>query len=516
MVFRFAGFELDRAGGELRAPDGTTVRLRPKALEMLRVFAANPGRALGKRELMEAVWPNVTVGEDSLFQCVRELRAALGDSRRQIIRLASGGGYVFAAATASPAQGPGDGATVEAAAGPDLVGRTSPVLAVPPILDASQDPRGAAMAAEVTGRLIDGFARIDGIGVVAPRSDSPSPPSSDFELRGELRRDPRSWSLRARLTRTATGEIQAVAAVSVDVDEPDADLQWSRLAAGVGHPLARRLNELREAAPPATGGAKIGGAKVVIEQALASINETTRERFGMAEAMLRDALAEEPDDVDIAVALAALRLRGIQMVWYEPDEAIAVETQASAAIERALRTRPHSIPVLETSGRFLAATNRFVESLVTCARALSLDPWNGLALYLTGLGQLRLGRFEDARASFRQAARFDTPRVSRWTWYLGLGWVNLLMDDAEEALPWLQRSIAITAASGRTHMLLAAACQRLGRIDDAKAAVLEGLKIRPGSTARNIAPSRKNTSPVYARASDRVVQLMVAAGLPEG
>jgi hypothetical protein len=46
--------------------------------------------------------------------------------------------------------------------------------------------------------------------------------------------------------------------------------------------------------------------------------------------------------------------------------------------------------------------------------------------------------------------------------------------------------------------------------------VLEGLKIRPGSTARNIAPSRKNTSPVYARASDRVVQLMVAAGLPEG
>jgi DNA-binding winged helix-turn-helix (wHTH) protein len=72
---------------------------------MLLLFAANPGRALSKQALIEAIWPNVTVSEDSLFQCIRELRAALGDSRRQIIRLASGGGYVF---TALAAQGPSD------------------------------------------------------------------------------------------------------------------------------------------------------------------------------------------------------------------------------------------------------------------------------------------------------------------------------------------------------------------------------------------------------------------------
>ena len=55
-----------------------------------RSFAGNAGRVLSKHELMEAVWPNIHVGEDSLFQCIRELRTALGDDRRQMIRVVSG------------------------------------------------------------------------------------------------------------------------------------------------------------------------------------------------------------------------------------------------------------------------------------------------------------------------------------------------------------------------------------------------------------------------------------------
>src|SRR5947209_14805908 len=95
MVLRFAGFQLDQQRAELRGPDGGAIRLRLKTFEMLRVFAANSGRVLSKMELMEALWPNVHVGEDSLFQCIRELRAALGDDRRQTIKLVSGRGYRF-------------------------------------------------------------------------------------------------------------------------------------------------------------------------------------------------------------------------------------------------------------------------------------------------------------------------------------------------------------------------------------------------------------------------------------
>src|SRR5438477_155958 len=98
-VLRFSGFELDSERAELRRPDGDgeTVKLRPKTLEILRLLAGNAGRVLSKQQLMEAAWPNVHVGEDSLFQCIREIRTALGDDKRQIVRVISGRGYLFEA-----------------------------------------------------------------------------------------------------------------------------------------------------------------------------------------------------------------------------------------------------------------------------------------------------------------------------------------------------------------------------------------------------------------------------------
>jgi DNA-binding winged helix-turn-helix (wHTH) protein/Flp pilus assembly protein TadD len=577
-LLRFAGFELDLQRTELRGADGALIKLRPKTFEMLRLFATSGGRVLTKQELMEAVWPNVHVGEDSLFQCIRELRTALGDDRRQLIKLASGGGYLLAAeVVAAPAADPvqGEGilpepsseaaplppaeiaaasvspqraifgvsrkAMVAAVAGlfvivmglavaapalkPDLLfRRTPPRLALMPIVDESNDARGAAMAAEVTARLTDGFARIQNISVVAPRvavaggdSTAGATTSSDYELHGELQYGDQSWTLRARIIKTATGEVQSVVAASAAAEEMDPQLAQSRLVAGVGHVLARRLNEILEPSSvrSSSTGSSAGGDKVAVEQALASINQTTRERFGAAQTMLQKALSDDPDNLDIAVALASLQMRGIQMRWFSPDEAVTVEAGASATLQQALRARPNSIPALEAYCRFQSATNRFVESLVTCAKALSFDPWNGPALYLIGLGQIFLGRFDDALATFRLADRYDTPPASRWTWLLGAGWATLLKGQGEEAVPWIQRSIAITAATGRSHMLLAAAYQRSGRFEEARAAIEKGLKLQPGTTKINVAPPTKNASPVYLAAADRVVQSMVDAGLPE-
>jgi DNA-binding winged helix-turn-helix (wHTH) protein len=60
----------------LRRPDGNAIKIRPKTFEMLGLFAANAGHILTKQTLMEALWPNVHVGEDSLFQCIMEFARA--------------------------------------------------------------------------------------------------------------------------------------------------------------------------------------------------------------------------------------------------------------------------------------------------------------------------------------------------------------------------------------------------------------------------------------------------------
>jgi tetratricopeptide (TPR) repeat protein len=401
--------------------------------------------------------------------------------------------------------------------GPGLFKSRPPAIAVMPITGSDAD--AVPTAAAVTIRLADGLAKIENIRVVtleagsdSPQAASARPAQADFILSSELQNTGPTWELRARLTRTATQEVIWSAPVSVAIGETDVGLQQSRLAAGLGHLLAQRLNELVQAGVPAPAD---GAAKVVVEQATAQINQTSKERFAAAQTMLEKALGDHPDNVDIQVALAALQLRGIQMVWYSPADAAAAEKNAKAMLERALRTRPASIPVLQAYCRFLNATNEFTESLVACARTLAFDPWDGMALYHIGLAQLPLGRFEDALATFKQADRFDTPLVSRWTWLLGAGVSYLMMGRDEEALPWLERSIAITPASGRPLFLLAAAYQRLGRSDQAKAAIAQGLALRPGTTASNVGIPTKNVSAAYMEARGRIEQALIEAGLPE-
>lgn len=576
-MLRFAGFELDPQRAELRGSDGEMIRLRPKSFDMLQLFASNAGRVFSKQELIEAIWPNVYVGEGSLFQCIREIRAALGDDRRQLIKLVSGRGYLFEAevsreaagfadeaeatsAAVAPGEEAGGGAPeqeaeparrrlgfgfrrpaaltavagIGAAVGlvlvtlifpPDFIfARSLPIIAVMPIVGAGDDPQMADMAASVTDRLADGLAKIEKIRVVAPRAQvSPDlmaarSSQADFVVSGELRKEARSWNIQARMSNAATGEVRWTTSVSVETENADLSLQQSRLAAGVGHPLAHRINAI------ANSGARsgtidrdlqTGNAKVVIEQAMASINRTTPERFQAAQTMLEKALAAEPDNVDLEAALAAHLLRGIQLVWYNPADAAAMERNAQSMLEHALRTKPTYLPVLEGYCRFFAATNRFIESLVACAKVLAFNPWDGVALYNLGLTQLQLGRFEDALATFRQADQFDTPRVSRWTSLLGAGIACMLLDRNEEAVSWLQRSVAITAGTGRTHAVLAAAYQRLGRIEEARTAMMKALELRPGSTAANIALPAKNASATFLEASQRVVRAQVEAGLPE-
>lgn len=71
----------DRATGELTGPGGRQ-RLEPKVMDLLFVLAANAGQVVAREDLMQALWPGVVVGDDSLARTVSKLRQALGDDAR--------------------------------------------------------------------------------------------------------------------------------------------------------------------------------------------------------------------------------------------------------------------------------------------------------------------------------------------------------------------------------------------------------------------------------------------------
>src|SRR5438874_1864768 len=85
-ILRFDRFALYLTRGCVRI-GGEDIDLRPKPFEVLRYLAENAGRLVSKQELFEAVWPDVTVTDDSLVQCIRELRSKLGDDTHRVIKM---------------------------------------------------------------------------------------------------------------------------------------------------------------------------------------------------------------------------------------------------------------------------------------------------------------------------------------------------------------------------------------------------------------------------------------------
>jgi TolB-like protein/DNA-binding winged helix-turn-helix (wHTH) protein len=92
--FVFAEFEVDLKRGSL-THGGEEIALRPKSFAMLLYLLERAGELVSRDEMLDAVWPDVVVTDDSIAQCLIELRRALGDDQRTMIRTVPRRGLIF-------------------------------------------------------------------------------------------------------------------------------------------------------------------------------------------------------------------------------------------------------------------------------------------------------------------------------------------------------------------------------------------------------------------------------------
>ena len=90
----FDGFTLDLTRGCLLR-GVQEIKLPPKPFEALKYLVENQGRLISKAELIEKIWPDTAVTDDSLVQCLIEVRRALGDDAQQMIKTVPRRGYIF-------------------------------------------------------------------------------------------------------------------------------------------------------------------------------------------------------------------------------------------------------------------------------------------------------------------------------------------------------------------------------------------------------------------------------------
>ncbi len=96
-ILRLGGFHFDLHRGDLFSRNGVRVDLRPRSFAVLKHLGQRHGEVVAKSELMNAVWDDVIVTDDSLTQCIADIRRAIGDADHRIVRNVPRRGYLLVA-----------------------------------------------------------------------------------------------------------------------------------------------------------------------------------------------------------------------------------------------------------------------------------------------------------------------------------------------------------------------------------------------------------------------------------
>lgn len=75
--------------------DGMPVELRPQSFAVLRLLVERRDELVSRQELLTEVWRDKIVTDDSLVQCLVDIRRALSDHKRQMVLTLPGRGYLL-------------------------------------------------------------------------------------------------------------------------------------------------------------------------------------------------------------------------------------------------------------------------------------------------------------------------------------------------------------------------------------------------------------------------------------
>lgn len=90
----FGDFVIDTQAAQLLR-QGRAVELRPKSFEMLCLLAQNAERVLTRDELAAALWHGRVATDESIAQCISDIRRALGDADQRLLQTVPRRGYTL-------------------------------------------------------------------------------------------------------------------------------------------------------------------------------------------------------------------------------------------------------------------------------------------------------------------------------------------------------------------------------------------------------------------------------------
>jgi TolB-like protein len=200
---------------------------------------------------------------------------------------------------------------------------------------------------------------------------------------------------------------------------------------------------------------------------------------------------------------------------FATDDRAAQFAAAEAALTKALSLAPDHAFAHVCLGLLQTSTNRAVQGIAECERALALDRNLVTAHAAIGSAKCYIGRAEETEAHVREALRLSPRDTFAYIWMVNAGLAKLLLGSDEEAVTQLRRSIEINLNYPNSYFWLAAALVHLDRLDEARSAVQAGLALAPTFTMRRYRAGAPSDNPIYLAQRERVAEGLRKAGLPE-
>ncbi len=168
--FRIGSCVLDLERGVLER-SGDILPVRAKTFALLSRLAHSAGHVVSKSDLLDAIWPDTTVTEDSLTQAVKDARRVLADEDQSILRTVPKRGYLLVCdVDAAQARMPDAALWTRPS--------SEPVVAVLPLEGPPDDARTALLLDGLADEITHALACFRSVTVLARNSALAFPPGS--------------------------------------------------------------------------------------------------------------------------------------------------------------------------------------------------------------------------------------------------------------------------------------------------------------------------------------------------
>jgi TolB-like protein len=467
--------------------DGERISLGGRGAALLDALLKAEGALVGKDKLFDSVWPGTTVEESNLTVQVALLRKALGtrsDGQEWIVTVPRVGYRLVVPRVLDTA----------ASGLPDLAGG-KPLVAVLPFLNLSGDAEQGYFADGVVEDIITALSRFKQFAVVARNSSFVYKDKAvdvrvvarelgvRYVLEGSVRRASDRLRVTAQLIDADTGaHIWAEKFDGNLADIFDFQDKITESVVGLIEPQIRKteIERTRRRRPDSLD------AYDLMLRAQPFVLGPDREFYSEAVDLLHRAIALDPGYA-LAYALCGWAHEKRYTFRAPVPEGTDDKAMAIEMCEKALALERDDATVLAIAAWIVFLLERdFERGLSLADRAVELNPNHLIVLNFASLCYVGAGYLERCAALNRRGLRLSPGAPDSYWTLTSLACVALLLGNAEEAIDWCHKAIAVNDGWEGTWMWIAAAYAKAGRMVEARRAVQRLVEIDPAWTTTTL------------------------------